>query len=186
MSNEAMFSVAGYIATQPLPGRTRSGVPTLSMRLAWTPRRLDRATGDWADEPSSFASVRCFRKLAENGSACLRKGDPVVVSGTMRIREYDAKDGSKRTNVDVTATSIGHDLSRGVASFNKLRPQTEPTGDEFIAAGGAGYFAAGGLDPAEHLPPDEDPSSADEPSPAEEIIGDADIDEVLDAAAAPA
>lgn len=125
MANESTFTVAGYIATEPTPGLTPSGVPTLSMRLAWTPRRFDRGTGLWADQPSSFATVKCFRKLAENGRMSLHKGEPVVISGTLRIREYDAKDGSRRTAVDVTASSIGHDLSRGVAAFRRLRPPAE-------------------------------------------------------------
>lgn len=145
MANEALFSVTGYVATSPTLGNTPSGVPTFSMRLAWTPRRLDTGTGDWADEPSSFASVRCYRKLAENAYSSLHKGDPVLVTGTMRIREYEAKDGSKRTNVDILAASIGHDLSRGVANFRKVRPAQESPAGEPEAAGepGAGEPGAG-------------------------------------------
>jgi single-strand DNA-binding protein len=140
MANESNFSVAGYVATEPFRGATPSGVATLSMRLAWTPRRLDRDTGLWIDEPSSFANVKCFRRLAENAQLSLRKGDPVVVRGSLRIREYEAKDGSKRTAVDVIASSIGHDLSRGVASFRRLRAPAEPSattgeGDETSMAG---------------------------------------------------
>jgi|SRR5580658_2737314 len=143
MANESTLTVAGYIATEPTPGLTPSGVPTLSMRLAWTPRRFDRATGLWADLPSSFATVQCFKKLAENGRMSLHKGEPVVVSGSLRIREYEAKDGTRRTAVDVTANSIGHDLSRGVAAFSRLRPPARPPataaadqdGDDLAGAG---------------------------------------------------
>lgn len=144
MANESNFSVAGYVATEPLLGATPSGVATLSMRLAWTPRRMDRDTGLWIDEPSSFANVKCYRRLAENAQLSLRKGDPIVVRGSLRIREYEAKDGSKRTAVDVLASSIGHDLSRGVASFRRLRQPAEPSstageGDETSVAGLNGY-----------------------------------------------
>jgi single-strand DNA-binding protein len=134
MANEAYFSAAGYIATDPIFGATPSGVPTLTMRLAWTPRRLDRATGAWVDEPSSFATVKCFRKIAENGRVCLRKGEPVLVTGTMRVREYEAKDGGRRANVDIVAASIGHDLARGVTTFQKVRQSTELTAAERDAA----------------------------------------------------
>jgi single-strand DNA-binding protein len=134
MANEAFFSAAGYIATDPILGHTPSGMATLSMRLAWTPRRLNRATGEWVDEPSCFATVKCFRKIAENGSLCLRKGEPVLVTGTLRIREYDAKDGSRRTNVDIVAATIGHDLARGVASFSKSRQSSGLTAAERQAA----------------------------------------------------
>jgi single-strand DNA-binding protein len=171
MSNEAFFSVAGYVATEPKPTLTSSGVPTVSMRLAWTPRRFDKATGEWADEPSSFASVRCFRKLAQNAAICLRKGDPVVVTGTMRIREYDARDGTKRTNVDVLATSIGPDLSRKPVSFNVLRPPAEQSAER--SAG----LAAGGRDPGE--------DGSDDLAPAEEMLEENEIDEDTEAAAEP-
>lgn len=134
MVNEAQVSVAGYIATEPTFGMTRSGVPTLQMRLAWTPRRLDRATGDWVDEASCFATVKAFRKVAENGAVCLRKGEPVIVTGTLRVREYDGKDGGRRTSIEITANSIGHDLARGVAKFSRLRPPTELTAAERQAA----------------------------------------------------
>ncbi len=125
MVNESSFCVAGYVATVPAPGTTLSGVPTLQMRVAWTPRKRDRGTGNWADEPVCFATVKCYRKLAENALMSVHKGEPVLVTGSLRIREYDAKDGSRRTNVDVIATSIGHDLTRGVASFRRLPKAAE-------------------------------------------------------------
>jgi single-strand DNA-binding protein len=125
MANESNFCVAGYVATVPAPGTTRSGVPTLQMRVAWTPRKREQSTGNWADEPACFATVKCYRKLAENALMSVHKGEPVLVTGYLRIREYDAKDGSRRTNVDVNATSIGHDLTRGVASFRRLPKAAE-------------------------------------------------------------
>jgi single-strand DNA-binding protein len=123
--NESTFSVVGYVATIPRPSETPAGVPTLDMRLAWTPRKQDRSTGSWTDEPSCFATVKCYRKLAENALMSVHKGDPVVVTGTLRIREFDGKDGGRRTVVEVNAISIGHDLSRGVATFQRLRPATK-------------------------------------------------------------
>ncbi len=125
MVNESNFCVAGYVATVPVPGQTLSGVPTLQMRVAWTPRKRDQGTGDWANEPACFATVKCYRKLAENAFMSVHKGEPVLVTGSLRIRDYDAKDGSRRTSVDVTATSIGHDLTRGVASFRRLPKAAE-------------------------------------------------------------
>jgi single-strand DNA-binding protein len=133
MANDSNFSVAGYIATEPVAGTTPAGVPTLSMRLAWTPRRFDRGTSQWVDQASSFATVKCYRKLAEHAQLSLRKGEPVVVRGSLTIREYEAKDGSRRTAVDVTASSIGHDLSRGIAGFRRLRPSPEQPAAESAA-----------------------------------------------------
>jgi single-strand DNA-binding protein len=174
MANEAYFSVAGYVATDPRGTYTRSGVPTLTMRLAWTPRRLDKSTGEWTDEPSSFASVRCFRSLARHAAMSLRKGDPVIVTGTLRVREYELSDGSKRTNVDVVATSIGPDLSRKAAQISTLRPLVEglpdqPRSGETDGAVSDGSEPAGGAadettdEPAEDIDSDEEGQLAGEP-----------------------
>jgi single-strand DNA-binding protein len=137
MINEAHIDVSGYVATQPFLRVTRTGIPSLSMRVAWTPRRLDRVTGEWVDGDTSFASVTCFRKTAENAATCLRKGDPVVIRGRVSTRNYEDRNGLQRTNIDIDATSIGPDLSRGIATFQRLRPQTEPTALEYQAAAGA-------------------------------------------------
>jgi single-strand DNA-binding protein len=148
MVNEAIFSVAGFVATKPYFSATKTGLPTLTMRLAWTPRRIDRATGEWTDEPTCFVSVRCFGKTAENCRFSLDKGDPVVVTGTLKMHDYQAKDGTQRTNVDITAASIGHDLSRGVTAFRRLRPKDESSSEDHQAEAGAD-----GSEPAEGAVP---------------------------------
>jgi len=128
MVNEATVSVSGYIATQPKGGWTKDGTRTVSMRLGWTPRRIDKTTGEWVDQPSSFVSVICYRKVAENAALCLRRGDPVVVKGSLRVREYGEE--PKRTAVEVIADTIGHDLSRGITFFKKATEQLEKTAAE--------------------------------------------------------
>ncbi|HUC21772.1 MAG TPA: single-stranded DNA-binding protein [Streptosporangiaceae bacterium] len=130
MANEATFSVSGYVATQPKGGWTRDGTRTVFMRLGWTPRRIDKTTGEWTDQPSSFVSVICYRRVAENAALCLRRGDPVVVKGTLRVREYGEENGPKRTAVEVIADTIGHDLSRGITIFKKSTEQLEKTAAE--------------------------------------------------------
>jgi single-strand DNA-binding protein len=134
--NDAQISLTGYVATQPLVRTVKSGATNLSMRVAWTPRRQDRVTGEWADGNTSYVTVICWRKLATNGAVCLRKGDPVVVKGRLSIRSYDDKQGVPRIAVEVEATSVGHDLSRGVATFQRVRPQTGLTAAEFAASSG--------------------------------------------------
>lgn len=124
MANEATFSVTGYVATPPKGGYTRNGTRTLYMRVGWTPRRMDKRTGEWTDQPTSFVGVTCYRKVAENAAACLRRGDPIVVRGTLTVREYGE---DKRVSVEVFAESIGHDLSRGVTIFKKNTEQLEQT-----------------------------------------------------------
>ena len=134
--NEAQISLTGYVATQPVTRTVKSGAPSTSMRVAWTPRRQDRVTGEWVDGNTSYVTVICWRKLATNAGLCVRKGDPVIVKGRLSIRPYEDKQGVQRTAVEVEATSVGHDLSRGVALFQRVRPQTGLTASEFAAANG--------------------------------------------------
>lgn len=129
--NDALFSVTGYVATQPRKGMTRSGTKTLTFRIGWTPREVSRQTGEWADLPSSFASVTCYRKIAENAASCLRKGDPIVLKGTLRVREYADQAGARRNSVDVVADFLGHDLAKGTSSFTKPSHRGQQTAEEF-------------------------------------------------------
>jgi single-strand DNA-binding protein len=136
MINEAHISLSGYVATQPYVKSTRTGVPALSMRVAWTPRRMDRVTGEWVDMSTNFLTVYAYRKLAENAATCLRKGDPIVVRGRVTTRDFEDKNGHPRTALEVDAISFGHDLTRGVSTFQRVRPQTGLTANEYQEADG--------------------------------------------------
>jgi len=131
MANEAHFSVVGFVATQPRAGYTKGGSRSVSMRLGWTPRSFDRATGEWSDQPSSFVTVQCYKKVAEHAAVCLRRGDPILVRGTLRVREYVDQNGQRRSSVEVHADSIGHDLSRGITMFSRPPAQAEQTAQEY-------------------------------------------------------
>jgi single-strand DNA-binding protein len=130
-TNEAHFDVTGYVATQPKKGETKWGTKTLTFRIGWTPREVSRQTGEWADLPSSFVSVTCYRKIAENAARSLRKGDPVVLKGTLRVREYDDQAGTRRNSVDVTADFLGHDLAKGTSNFTKQSRSAQQTAEEY-------------------------------------------------------
>ncbi len=131
MANDAYFAVNGYVATQPRVGRTRGGAPSLSMRVAWTPRAINKATGEWADQQTSFVSVICYRKIAENAARCLRRGDPITLRGTVQVREHSDQAGMKRYSVDVVADSLGHDMARGLSHYSKTPQRAEQTAEEY-------------------------------------------------------
>jgi len=145
MVNEAQLSLTGYVASDPRSRETRNGVPQASMRVAWTPRWIDRASGEWADGNTSFVTVLCWRRLAANVATCIRRGDPVVIKGRLSIRPYEDKDGNARLAVEVDASSIGHDLSRGVAHFQRTRgglPPLTPAGQSGGSGPGDGFGSA--------------------------------------------
>ena len=176
--NDAQLSLTGYVATQPMVRTVKSGATNLSMRVAWTPRRQDRVTGEWTDGNTSYVTVICWRRLATNGAVCLRKGDPVVVKGRLSIRNYEDKEGVRRIAVEVEASSVGHDLSRGVAQFQRVRPQTGLTAAEYSAANGEGAYPLGPGRPAGELGTGADRSEypvPDDPGPEDPFFHDADL-----------
>jgi single-strand DNA-binding protein len=164
MSNEALVSMTGYVATQPKYRMIGNGASVVSMRVAWTPRYIDRGTGEWVDGNTSYLTVSCWRKLAENVAMCLRKGDPVVVKGRLSVRSYE-KDGMPRTEVDVDASSVGHDLSRGVAHFQRTkRVPGETAADQLVPGFASGALGDEGLHRGDGMPDVSGGGAADEPA----------------------
>lgn len=163
MSNEALVSMTGYVATQPKYRMIGNGASVVSMRVAWTPRYIDRGTGEWVDGNTSYLTVSCWRKLAENVAMCLRKGDPVVVKGRLSVRAYE-KDGMPRTEVDVDASSVGHDLSRGVAHFQRTkRVPGETAAGQLVPGFASGGFGDEGLHRGDGMPDVSGGGTAEEP-----------------------
>jgi single-strand DNA-binding protein len=121
MINDANIDLAGFVASEPSFKLLDNGTSTAKLRVAYTERRFNRETGEWGDGPTSFVTVLCWRTLADNVAVCLRKGEPVLVRGRLRVREYQDTEGRPRSVTEVDASSIGHDLSRGVAHFSRTR-----------------------------------------------------------------
>ncbi len=146
--NEAHVFFSGYVATDPVYWQNQDGNSKTQLRVAYTPRHVDRGTGEWTDSPTSFVTVVCWRKLADNVAMCLHKGDPVVVRGRMQVRQYDDRVGNPRLSVDVDASAIGHDLAKGVALFQRTRRPAGDTASAPAAAsadGGPGEGLSGGV-----------------------------------------
>ncbi len=136
--NEPYITVTGNVGAIPRH-RTVQGVPVTDFRIGSTPRRMDRASGEWSDGETLWFSVSCWRALAQNVAESLRKGDPVVVTGRLLTRSWTTETGETRSGLEIDATSIGLDLSRGTA----LLRRTERTSS--AAGAGAGAAAADGL-----------------------------------------
>ena len=135
--NEAQISVCGYVAKQPVTKHLAGGKVKTELRVAWTPRWVNKATGEWVDGITSYATVYCWRKLAVYAGISLRKGEPVVVQGRLTIRPYEI-DGVRRESVEIEATTIGHDLGHGVANFSRVKPSTGMSAAEYEAAQATG------------------------------------------------
>ena len=98
-------------------------VPIASFRLAHTPRV--RRNGEWVDAPTTWITVTCFRALAENVMASVHKGQPVVVAGRLRTNVW-TKEGVTYERLILEATTVGHDLTRGTATFRRTKTAEAP------------------------------------------------------------
>jgi single-strand DNA-binding protein len=155
MINDAQIVLAGFVASAPSFRRTTRGTSTASLRVAYTPRHINRDTGEWADGETSFVTVLCWRTLADNVAMCLRKGEPVLVKGRLRVRPFQDKQGASRIAVEVDAQSVGHDLTRGVAHFSRTHRAAGETAAETAEAQAV---LSGSPTDADH--PDDGPADA--------------------------
>ena len=122
------FVVRGLIATDPRLIETEAGLSVLSIRLAAPQRRFDSESGKWISDQTNWFSVSSFRKLAENSHASLAKGDRVVVSGRLKVRDWDNGERSG-TSVEIDAEAIGHDLTFGTTEFRRAETVEEEQED---------------------------------------------------------
>lgn len=129
--NENYITVVGNVVADPMERTTRSGSPFTTFRIASTPRhRLP--DGRYVDGSTSFFGVCVFNVLAANVAKSLEKGQPVIVHGRLRVNEWrDGKDGL-RVGVEIDASQVGHDLSRGQATFRRMS-RAEALGEEPLA-----------------------------------------------------
>src|SRR5689334_19623569 len=121
MIHEAQVHLAGYVATEPKFKKVAGDTSSARLRVAYTARRRDKETGEWGDGPTSFVNIQCWRTLADNVSMSVHKGEPVLIMGRLQIRRFEDAEGAPRTAVEVEASSVGHDLTRGVAQFSRTR-----------------------------------------------------------------
>ena len=120
MVNDIDVTVVGNVISDVRHLVTPSGVPVASFRVASTSRRFDRDRGRWVDGDVTFFTVNCWRGLANNVAVSVSKGDPVMVIGRLRTRDWER--GERRgTSVEIEAASVGHDLGRGVSTFDRAR-----------------------------------------------------------------
>ena len=112
------ITVTGNIATEPEHKRTPAGVAITTFRLASGQRRYERQSGTWIDSGTNWYTVSTFRGLADHTFASVHKGDRVILTGRLRLRDWDT--GSRKgTTAEIDAEAIGHDLLWGTTHFEK-------------------------------------------------------------------
>ena len=118
MTDQTM-TLTGNLVDDPELRFTPSGQPVASFRVASTPRYKDNQTGEWKDGESLFLTCVAWRKLAGNIAESLTRGTRVIVTGKLRQRSYETKEGDKRTVYELQADEVGPSLRNASAKVTK-------------------------------------------------------------------
>ena len=138
MAGETVITVVGNLTADPELRFTASGAAVANFTVASTPRTFNRTNGEWEDGQPLFLRCGLWRQPAENVAESLTKGARVIVTGRLRQRSFETKEGEKRTVVEVEVDEIGPSLryatatvSRASRSVGQTQPTEEPpVGDE--------------------------------------------------------
>ena len=119
-AGDTQITIAGNLVDDPELRFTPAGQPVARFRVASTPRFRDNSTGEWKDGDSLFLTCNVWRQAAENVAESLTRGMRVIVSGRLRQRSYETKEGEKRTVYEVEVDDVGPSLRNASAKVNRV------------------------------------------------------------------
>jgi single-strand DNA-binding protein len=154
-AGDTTITIIGNLVADPELRYTPTGQAVANFRVASTPRYMDRNTNEWKDGESLFLSCNVWRQAAENVAESLQRGMRVIVSGRLRQRSYETKEGEKRTVYEVEVDEVGPSLRN--ASAKVIKSTRSGAGSGFggpSGQGGQGGYGGGGR-------PSDDPWAAD-------------------------
>ncbi len=136
MSNETIITVIGNLTGDPELRFTPSGAAVANFTVASTPRTFDRNANEWKDGETLFMRCAVWREAAENVAESLVRGTRVIVSGRLKSRAYETKEGEKRTSIELDVDEVGPSLKyattkvtkaqRDKGGFGQPTPQSDP------------------------------------------------------------
>lgn len=131
-AGDVNVTIVGNLTNDPELRFTPSGAAVASFTVASTPRVLDKATNEWKDGEALFMRCSVWRQYAENVAESLTKGSRVIVTGRLKQRSYETREGEKRTVVEMDVDEVGPALKYATAKVNK------------VSRGGGGFGDSGG------------------------------------------
>ncbi|MFC0507194.1 single-stranded DNA-binding protein [Micromonospora costi] len=167
MAGDTTITVIGNLTDDPELRFTPSGAAVAKFRVASTPRFMDRASGEWKDGEPLFLSCTVWRQAAEHVAESLQRGARVIVSGRLRQRSYETREGEKRTVIELEVDEIGPSLRYATAKVQKMS-RSGGGGGGFGGGGGGGQGGGGNFD---------DPWASAAPAPSRSGSGGGNFDE---------
>src|ERR1700731_117778 len=137
-AGDTQITIVGNLVDDPELRFPPAGQPVARFRVASTPRFLDKSTNEWKDGDSLFLTCNVWRQAAENVAEALQRGMRVIVTGRLKQRNYETKEGEKRTVFEVEVDDVGPSLRNASAKVNRAN-RTGGAG----GAGGGGYGGGG-------------------------------------------
>jgi single-strand DNA-binding protein len=144
MAGETVITVVGNLVDDPELRFTPSGAAVANFRIASTPRTFDKQSNEWKDGDSLFLSCAVWRQAAENVAESLQKGMRVVVTGRLKSRQYETREGEKRTVFEIDVEEVGPSLKYATAKVT--RASRSGGGGGYSAPQGGGQQSGGGGD----------------------------------------
>jgi single-strand DNA-binding protein len=145
MAGETVITVVGNLVDDPELRFTPSGAAVANFRIASTPRTFDKQSNEWKDGDALFLSCSVWRQAAENVAESLQRGMRVVVQGRLKSRQYETREGEKRTVFEIEVEEVGPSLKYATA---KVTRANRSSGGGGFGGGGQGG-SAGGSAPAD-------------------------------------
>ncbi len=142
MAGDTIITVVGNLTGDPELRFTPSGAAVANFTVASTPRAFDRQSNEWKDQETLFMRCSVWREAAENIAESLVRGNRVLVTGRLKSRSYETKEGEKRTVLELEVDEVGPSLRYATAKVN--RTQRSGGGGGGGNQGGGGQ-AGGGL-----------------------------------------
>ena len=135
MAGETPITVVGNLTADPELRFTPSGAAVANFTVASTPRTFDKQTNDWKDGEALFLNCSVWRQAAENAAESLTRGMRVIVSGRLKARSYETREGEKRTVFEIDVDEVGPSMKYATAKVTKTS-----------RSGGGGGFTSGSSD----------------------------------------
>src|SRR6516165_2882039 len=146
-AGDTQITIVGNLVADPELRYTPTGQAVATFRVASTPRFRDNTTGEWKDGDSLFLSCNVWRQAAENVAESLQRGMRVIVSGRLRQRSYETREGEKRTVYEVEVDDVGPSLRNASAKVNRASRGSDGGGfgggSSRGSQGGGGYSGQG-------------------------------------------
>ncbi len=157
MAGDTTITVVGNLTADPELRFTPSGAAVANFTVASTPRIFDRQSSEWKDGEALFLRCNIWREAAENVAESLTRGSRVIVTGRLKQRSFETREGEKRTVFEVEVDEIGPSLRYATAKVNKAS-RSGGGGGGFGGGGGGG--SRQGSAPASNAPADDPWGSA--------------------------